>query len=76
MQNADADVAYTGAASGPVRFTYTKDSSGSDGAVWSAGNNAGTWYVRAEIDESRNFNGAKSEWKAFTVNKAELKVSV
>ena len=76
LKNADADVAYTEAASGPVRFTYTKDSSGSDGAVWSAGNNAGTWYVRAEIDESRNFNGAKSEWKAFTVNKAELKISV
>lgn len=76
LKNADADVAYTEAASGPVRFTYTKDSSGSDDAVWSAGNNAGTWYVRAEIDESRNFNGAKSEWKAFTVNKAELKISV
>lgn len=76
LKNADADVAYTEAASGPVRFTYTKDSSGSDGAVWSAGNNAGTWYVRAEIDESRNFNGAKSEWKEFTVNKAELKISV
>lgn len=76
LKNADADVAYTEAASGPVRFTYTKDSSGSDGAVWSAGNNAGTWFVRAEIDESRNFNGAKSEWKEFTVNKAELKISV
>lgn len=76
LKNADADVAYTEAASGPVRFTYTKDSSGSDGAVWSAGNNAGTWYVRAEIDESRNFKGAQSEWKAFTVNKAELKISV
>ena len=76
LQNADADVAYTEAASGPVRFTYTKDSSGSDGAVWSAGNNAGTWYVRAEIDESRNFKGAKSEWQAFTVNKAKLKISV
>lgn len=76
LQNADADVAYTGAASGPVRFTYTKDSSGSDGAVWSAGNNAGTWYVRAEIDESQNFKGAKSEWKEFSVNKAKLKVSV
>ena len=76
VQLKNADVAYTEAASEPVRFTYTKDSSGSDGAVWSAGNNAGTWYVRAEIDESRNFNGAKSEWKAFTVNKVELKISV
>ena len=76
LKNADADVAYTEADAGPVRFTYTKDSSGSDGAVWSAANNAGTWYVRAEIDESRNFNGAKSEWKAFTVNKAELKILV
>ena len=76
VQLKNADVAYTEAASEPVRFTYTKDSSGSDGAVWSAGNNAGTWYVRAEIDESRNFKGAKSEWKAFTVNKAELKISV
>ena len=76
LKNADADVAYTEAASGPVRFTYTKDSSGSDGAVWSAANNAGTWYVRAEIDESRNFNGAKSGWQAFTVNKAKLKISV
>lgn len=76
VQLKNADVAYTEAASEPVRFTYTKDSSGSDGAVWSAGNNAGTWYVRAEIDESRNFNGAKSEWKAFTVNKAKLKISV
>lgn len=76
VQLKNADVAYTEAASEPVRFTYTKDSSGSDGAVWSAGNNAGTWYVRAEIDKSRNFNGAKSEWKEFSVNKAELKVSV
>lgn len=76
LKNADADVVYTEADAGPVRFTYTKDSSGSDGAVWSAGNNAGTWYVRAEIDESRNFKGAKSEWQAFTVNKAKLKISV
>ena len=76
LKNADADVAYTEADAGPVRFTYTKDSSGSDGAVWSAANNVGKWYVRAEIDKSRNFNGAKSEWKAFTVDKAELKISV
>lgn len=76
LKNADANAAYTEADAGPVRFTYTEDSTGSDGAAWSAGNNAGTWYVRAEIDESRNFNGAKSEWKAFTVNKAELKISV
>lgn len=76
LQNADSDVAYTEADAGPVRFTYTKDSSGSDGAVWSAANNVGKWYVRAEIDESRNFNGAKSEWMEFTVDKAELKVSV
>lgn len=66
LQNADV---------GPVRFTYTQDASGSDGAAWSVGNNAGTWYVRAEIDESRNFKGAKSEWKAFTVNKAKLTVT-
>lgn len=63
LQNADV---------GPVRFAYTQNTSGSDGAAWSVGNNAGTWYVRAEIDESRNFKGAKSEWKAFTVNKAKL----
>lgn len=66
LQNADV---------GPVRFTYTQDTSGSDGAAWSVGNNAGTWYVRAEIDESRNFKAAKSEWKAFTVNKAKLTVT-
>ena len=66
LQNADV---------GPVRFTYTNDSKESNGAVWSAGNNAGTWYVRAEIDESRNFKAAKSEWKAFTVNKAKLTVT-
>lgn len=66
LQNADV---------GPVRFIYTQDASGSDGAAWSVGNNAGTWYVRAEIDESRNFKGAKSEWKAFTVNKAKLTVT-
>ena len=66
LQNADV---------GPVRFTYTQDASGSDGAAWSVGNNAGTWYVRAEIDESRNFKAAKSEWKAFTVNKAKLTVT-
>lgn len=72
LQNADADVADTEA---EVRFTYTQDASGSDGAAWSVGNNAGTWYVRAEIDESRNFKGAKSEWKAFTVNKAKLTVT-
>ena len=76
LRNADANVVYTEADVGPVRFTYTNDSTGSNGAVWSAGNNAGTWYVRAEIDESRNFKGAKSEWKPFTVNKAELKISV
>ena len=76
LKNADSDAAYTEADAGPVRFAYTEDSTGSDGAAWSAGNKAGTWYVRAEIDESRNFNGAKSEWKAFTVNKAELKISV
>ena len=76
LQNAGSDVAYTEADAGPVRFTYTNDSTESNGAVWSAGNNAGTWYVRAEIDESRNFKGAQSEWKAFTVNKAELKISV
>ena len=76
LQNADANVAYTEADVGPVRFAYTNDSTESSGAVWSAGNNAGTWYVRAEIDESRNFKGAQSEWKAFTVNKAELKISV
>ena len=76
LQKADANVAYTEANGGPVRFTYTNDSTGSSGAAWSVGNNAGTWYVRAEIDESRNFKGAKSEWKAFTVNKAELKISV
>lgn len=75
LQNADSDVAYTEADAGPVRFTYTKDSSGSDGAVWSAANNVGKWYVRAEIDESRNFNGAKSEWMEFTVDKAELTVT-
>ena len=66
LQNADV---------GPVRFTYTQDTSGSDGATWSVGNNAGTWYVRAEIDESRNFKAVKSEWKAFTVNKAKLTVT-
>ena len=66
LQNADV---------GPVRFTYTQDTSGSDGAAWSVGNNAGTWYVRAEIDESRNFKAVKSEWKAFTVNKAKLTVT-
>ena len=76
LKNADANAAYTEADAGPVRFTYTEDSTGSDGAAWSAGNKAGTWYVRAEIDESQNFNGAKSEWKAFTVDKAELKISV
>lgn len=76
LKNADAGVAYTEADSGLVRFAYTQDTSGSDSAAWSAGNNAGKWYVRAEIDESRNFNGAKSEWKEFTVNKAELKISV
>ena len=76
LKNADAGVAYTEADSGLVRFAYTQDTSGSDSAAWSAGNNAGKWYVRAEIDESWNFNGAKSEWKEFTVNKAELKISV
>ena len=76
LQNADSDAAYTEADAGPVRFAYTQDTSGSDSAAWSVGNNAGTWYVRAEIDESRNFKGAQSEWKEFTVNKAELKVSV
>ena len=76
LQNADSDAAYTGADAGPVRFAYTQDTSGSDSAAWSVGNNVGTWYVRAEIDESRNFKGAQSEWKEFTVNKAELKVSV
>ena len=76
LKNADPDAAYTEADAGPVRFVYTQDTSGSDSAAWSVGNNAGKWYVRAEIDESRNFNGAKSEWKAFTVNKAELKISV
>ena len=76
LQNADANVVYTEADAGPVRFTYTQDTSGSDSAAWSVGNNAGPWYVRAEIDESRNFKGAKSEWKGFTVNKAELKISV
>ena len=76
LKNADAGVAYTEADSGLVRFAYTQDTSGSDSVAWSAGNNAGKWYVRAEIDESRNFNGAKSEWKEFTVNKAELKISV
>ena len=75
LQNADANVVYT-EADVPVRFTYTQDTSGSDSAAWSVGNNAGTWYVRAEIDESQNFKGAQSEWKAFTVNKAELKISV
>ena len=75
LQNADANVVYT-KADVPVRFTYTQDTSGSDSAAWSVGNNAGTWYVRAEIDESQNFKGAQSEWKAFTVNKAELKISV
>lgn len=75
LQNADANVVYTEAGV-PVRFTYTQDTSGSDSAAWSVGNNAGTWYVRAEIDESQNFKGAQSEWKAFTVNKAELKISV
>lgn len=75
LHNADANVAYTGA-DVPVRFTYTQNTSGSDSAAWSVGNSAGTWYVRAEIDESQNFKGAQSEWKAFTVNKAELKISV
>ena len=75
LQNADANVVYR-EADVPVRFTYTQDTSGSDSAAWSVGNNAGTWYVRAEIDESQNFKGAQSEWKAFTVNKAELKISV
>lgn len=75
LQNADANVVYT-EADVPVRFTYTQDTSGSDSAAWSVGNNAGTWYVRAEIDESQKFKGAQSEWKAFTVNKAELKISV
>ena len=75
LQNADANVVYT-EADVSVRFTYTQDTSGSDSAAWSVGNNAGTWYVRAEIDESQNFKGAQSEWKAFTVNKAELKISV
>ena len=75
LQNADANVVYM-EADVPVRFTYTQDTSGSDSAAWSVGNNAGTWYVRAEIDESQNFKGAQSEWKAFTVNKAELKISV
>ena len=76
LKNADSDAAYTEADAGPVRFAYTQDTSGSDSAAWSVGNNVGKWYVRAEIDESRNFKGAKSEWKEFTVNKAELKVSV
>ena len=76
LKNADSDVSYTEADAGPVRFAYTQDTNGSDSAAWSVGNNVGKWYVRAEIDESRNFNGAKSEWKAFTVNKAELKISV
>lgn len=76
LKNADSDAAYTEADAGPVRFAYTQDTSGSDSAAWSVGNNVGTWYVRAEIDESRNFKGAQSEWKEFTVNKAELKVSV
>lgn len=75
LQNADSDAAYTEADAGPVRFAYTQDTSGSDSAAWSVGNNAGTWYVRAEIDESRNFKAAKSEWKAFTVNKAKLTVT-
>ena len=66
LQNADV---------GPVRFAYTQNTSGSDSAAWSVGNNAGTWYVCAEIDESRNFKAVKSEWKAFTVNKAKLTVT-
>ena len=77
-----ADMAYGGTPSpqvtadydaGSAEFTYSRSRDDAAGyEPWSTQNPAGTWYVKASIKQSKNYNAATSEPTEFEVTRSRL----
>ena len=60
---------------GEITYTYSSTENG-EYKDWNVENKPGTWYVKAAVSQSRNYEKAESTPVAFTVSKARLVPSV
>lgn len=60
---------------GKITYTYSSTENG-EYKDWNVENKPGTWYVKAAVSQSRNYEKAESTPVAFTVSKARLVPSV
>ena len=60
---------------GEITYTYSSTENG-EYKEWNAENKPGTWYVKAAVSQSQNYEKAESTPVAFTVSKARLVPSV
>ncbi len=58
--------------------TYLFSQSTGDDASWTPDRpvNAGTWYVKAQVEDNTNFNGAEMISSAFTISARKVKVEI
>lgn len=60
---------------GEITYTYSSTENG-EYKDWNVENKPGTWYVKAAVSQSQNYEKAESSPVAFTVSKARLVPSV
>lgn len=60
---------------GEITYTYSSTENG-EYKDWNVENKPGTWYVKAAVSQSRNYEKAESSPVTFTVSKARLVPSV